>query len=152
MTDIVDSATRSRIMRAVRSRDTAPEMAVRRRLHRRGFRFRTSDPRLPGRPDLSLPRHRAAVFVHGCFWHRHPGCKYATTPASNREMWTVKFARNRQRDARNQRDLRNGGWRVMVVWECSLKGKGAAERATKRLERWIRGDDPTGTIPDSEVA
>jgi DNA mismatch endonuclease, patch repair protein len=114
MPDIVDAATRSRMMSGIRGRDTAPEMAVRRFLHRQGFRYRVHDPRLPGRPDVVLPRYRTALFVHGCFWHQHPGCRLAAKPGSNVEFWRSKLERNSE--VRGQ--LSDMGWRSIIVWEC----------------------------------
>ena len=112
---------RRRIMRRVRGRDTGPELAVRRFLHRAGYRFRLHDRRLPGSPDLVLRRHRTVVFVHGCFWHRHPGCRRTTTPKTRREFWQTKFAANVARDAAAVRALEALGWRVVVVWECRTR-------------------------------
>lgn len=141
MTDVVDSATRSRMMAGIRGKDTAPELALRRALHGAGFRFRLHAKKLPGRPDLVLPRWRAAVQVHGCFWHRHRGCRYATSPATRSEFWTAKFAGNVERDARNHAALRALGWRVATVWECALSRDRLAGSVTD-LTEWIRnGDD-----------
>lgn len=120
MTDIVDAAARSRIMAAVRQKNTKPEIVLRRLLHRAGFRFRLHRRDLPGRPDLVLPKHRAAVFVHGCFWHRHPRCRRASTPKTRPEFWEAKFVANVARDLRAIKALEAGGWRVFVVWECGL--------------------------------
>ncbi|MGD9713969.1 MAG: very short patch repair endonuclease [Thermomicrobiales bacterium] len=120
MADIVDPATRSRMMRGIRSGDTGPERIVRSHLHRAGLRFRLHPKELPGRPDIVLPRHDAVVFVHGCFWHRHPGCQFATTPSTNTEFWTRKFTANVERDARKRRELRSEGWRVFTIWECQM--------------------------------
>jgi DNA mismatch endonuclease (patch repair protein) len=121
MTDIVDKATRSRMMSGIGPRDTAPELAVRRYLHAAGMRFRLYDPRLPGRPDIVVPGHKAAIFVHGCFWHRHPGCRFATTPASNAAFWNAKFARNVERDRQMRRRLMAEGWTALVIWECEAR-------------------------------
>ena len=121
MADVVDARTRSRMMSGIRGKDTRPELLVRRQLHRLGFRFRLHDPRLPGKPDLVLRKHSAVIFVHGCYWHRHEGCRYATTPATRREFWLSKFAANVQRDLRDQAALRTEGWRVFVIWECALR-------------------------------
>lgn len=148
MTDTVDRETRSRIMASVRRFGTRPELAVRRSLHRRGFRFRTSDRLLPGSPDLKLSRYRAVIFVNGCFWHRHDGCRYATMPASNHEWWVEKFTRNVARDVDKTRKLREAGWRVMVVWECILRNEGSDfDRIIDRLADWIRSDSPLASIP-----
>ena len=117
--DVVDRATRSRMMSGIRGRDTKPEKLVRSFLHRAGLRFRLHAP-LPGKPDLVFPKHHAVVFVHGCFWHRHAGCRYATMPSSNAEFWQAKFDANVARDKRVTRQLRKDGWRVFVVWECRL--------------------------------
>lgn len=119
-------------MSRIRSRDTKPELALRKALHALGLRYRLGS-RLPGKPDLTLPRHKAVVFVHGCFWHRHAGCKVATTPKSNTEFWTEKFGRNVARDARTTGELEAAGWRVFVVWECDLVGKGRAQVTARRL-------------------
>jgi DNA mismatch endonuclease (patch repair protein) len=108
-------------MSRIRGKDTKPERVVRSLLHREGFRFRLHVRELPGRPDIVLPRHRAVVFVHGCFWHRHPGCPRAFTPSSNVEFWQKKLAANPPRDAANEKALRETGWRVVVVWECETK-------------------------------
>ena len=128
MTDIVDPKRRSEMMANVRSRNTAPELAVRRIAHRMGLRFRLHRKDLPGRPDLVFPRHRLAVFVHGCFWHRHEGCRHASMPKSRTAIWAEKFAANVQRDARQQTALRSLGWRILVVWECETKDEAAVER------------------------
>ena len=115
------SAVRSRNMAAIRGKDTAPELAVRKMLHGMGLRFRLHRKDLPGRPDIVLPRHRTVVFVHGCFWHRHESCRFTTTPKTRREFWQAKFDGNVARDSRNQADLVELGWRVLVVWECELR-------------------------------
>lgn len=118
MVDTVDAATRSRMMSAIRGRDTAPERAVRRYLHAAGLRFRLGGAGLPGRPDIVLPRHRVALFVHGCFWHRHEGCRFTTTPSTNADFWKAKFARNVARDIAKENRLRALGWRPLVIWGC----------------------------------
>lgn len=132
MADVVDRATRSRMMAGIRGRDTNPEMLVRRFLHARGFRFRLHDRRLPGRPDLVLPKWGTVVFVHGCFWHHHR-CDRFVWPKSRPEFWRAKIEGNVERDRRNERKLRRDGWRVIVVWECGL-----SEARLRRLERQIR--------------
>ena len=135
MADIVDPETRSRMMSGIRGKNTRPELALRRALHARGFRYRLHDKRLPGKPDLVLPRFHAAIFVHGCFWHSHEGCKYATTPATRPELWQAKFRENAERDQRNFDALLALGWRVAVVWECEIR-KDLGEAAA-RTESWI---------------
>lgn len=134
MADVVDRRTRSRMMSGIKGRDTKPERVVRSYLHRAGLRFRLHRTGLPGRPDLVFPKFRVAVFVHGCFWHRHESCRFATTPASNVAFWQAKFAQNVDRDSRVQRELRRAGWRVVTVWECDL-----GETALRRLVKKIQG-------------
>lgn len=121
MTDTVDHTTRSRMMSRIRGKDTRPEYAVRRGLHRNGYRFRLHSDGLPGRPDLVLPRFGAVVFVHGCFWHRHANCRYATTPSTRVPFWQEKFHRTVERDKANEERLLAAGWRVFVVWECGIR-------------------------------
>lgn len=121
MTDIVDSHRRSQMMAGIKDRNTGPELMVRRLAHKLGFRFRLHRKDLPGSPDLVFPGHRVAVFVHGCFWHRHRDCRYAYTPKSRVVFWTEKFAQNTTRDRRAEEALRNLGWRVLVIWECETK-------------------------------
>jgi DNA mismatch endonuclease, patch repair protein len=118
MVDIVDQETRSRMMAGIRGQDTLPERIVRSYLHGSGLRFRLHPPRLPGRPDLILPRWRAVVFVHGCFWHRHPGCPKAVSPRTNGGFWQAKFQQTVDRDRRQAAALESLGWRVFTVWEC----------------------------------
>lgn len=116
--DVVNASTRSRMMAGIRGRDTLPEMRVRRYLHATGLRFRLHSRMLPGRPDLVLPRHKVAVFVHGCFWHRHPGCPHATNPSTRESFWSAKFKANVARDSRNANDVLAAGWTPLVIWEC----------------------------------
>ena len=128
MSDIVDSKRRSAMMARVRGRDTAPELAVRRIAHRMGLRFRLHRKDLPGRPDLVFPKHRLAVFVHGCFWHRHKDCRHASTPKTRVAFWDGKFAANVARDARQEAALTRIGWRVLVIWQCETKDEAGVER------------------------
>lgn len=121
MTDIVDKQTRSRMMSGIRSKDTQPELKVRRFLHANGFRYRLHVRALPGTPDICLPKYQTVIFVQGCFWHRHKGCKLSYMPASNVGKWRTKFMRNVQRDRQNCRALTNQGWHVIVLWECGLR-------------------------------
>jgi len=109
------------MMASVGGKNTKPERVVRRYLHRLGFRFGLHAKRLPGRPDVVLPKYRTVVFVHGCFWHHHPGCRYAIVPKTRREFWLEKFEKNAERDARNISDLKSEGWEVIVVWECQTR-------------------------------
>jgi DNA mismatch endonuclease (patch repair protein) len=113
---------RSKMMSHIRGKDTAPEKAVRSFLHREGLRFRVHKKGLPGTPDIVLPRYRTVIFVHGCFWHQHPGCKHFGVPASNAPYWRAKFERIAERDARKVRELEALGWAVRIVWECEASG------------------------------
>lgn len=144
--DRVSPEVRSRMMAAIKSRDTKPELIVRQHLHRLGLRFRLAPRHLPGKPDLVLPRHRVAIFVHGCFWHSHAGCRFATVPATRTEFWTEKLASNRTRDGIKEANLRAAGWRVAVVWECALKSD--RDTALKRLVSFIRSEKDAAEIPD----
>jgi DNA mismatch endonuclease (patch repair protein) len=132
MTDVVSKFTRSKIMSSIRGRNTRPELVVRSYLHSRGLRFRIHQRNLPGRPDIVLPRFKVAIFVNGCFWHQHPGCRFAVMPKSNRRFWNTKLKGNRLRDVRNVRRLRRAGWRVSSIWECAL-----GEESLNRLYRRI---------------
>lgn len=134
MPDKFSSRTRSRIMAAIRGKNTTPELIVRRFLHAQGLRFRLHAPGLPGRPDLVFPKYRTVVFVHGCFWHLHQNCRFARMPASNRRFWTAKLSGNRLRDRRKAQALRATGWRVLTIWECQL-----SERRLLNLAARIAG-------------
>ena len=138
MADTLTPRQRSERMARIRSTDTKPELALRKALHAQGLRYRLRS-KLPGRPDLVFPRYKAVVFVHGCFWHRHAGCKVASTPKTNISFWTEKFERNVSRDQRVVRELESAGWRVFVAWECELTGKGRAGEAAAALARGVRG-------------
>ena len=137
MTDIVDTLTRSRMMAGIRGKDTKPELALRRALHARGFRYRLHSKDVVGRPDLLLPKYRAAIFVHGCFWHRHKECRFATTPATRPEFWNSKFDANVQRDELTKKSLAEQGWRVAIVWECALKRENSSAQASEVVAEWL---------------
>lgn len=140
MTDVVDPETRSRMMSGIRGKDTRPELIIRRRLHSLGFRYRLHDSNLPGKPDIVLKKYRAAIFVHGCFWHRHK-CHLFKWPKTRREFWKNKLNRNRENDLKALDSLASSGWRVCIVWECSLKGRHRdIARVSKAIEHWLRGD------------
>jgi DNA mismatch endonuclease (patch repair protein) len=124
---------RSRIMRAVKGRDTAPELLVRRLAHAMGYRFRLQRKDLPGNPDIVFPRLRKVVFVHGCFWHGHDCARGARVPEHNRDYWTAKIARNKERDIETAAALHEMGWCRLVLWECALKDTGSLKRALKRF-------------------
>lgn len=133
-------------MARIRAANTAPELSLRRGLHRLGFRFRLHRRGLAGTPDLVLPKFRAVVFVHGCFWHMHAGCRHATMPSTRREFWAEKLARNRQRDEINVARLARDGWRVLVVWECALRRSGNCQAAVEETARWLHGRAKSGQI------
>jgi DNA mismatch endonuclease (patch repair protein) len=135
MVDTISAERRSWNMSRIGSRNTKPEL--RSMLHRQGFRFRLHARKLQGHPDIVLPKYRSVIFVHGCFWHRHPGCRNATTPSTRPEFWAEKFERNVERDAHNCAALEAAGWNVFVVWECDLKVD--AEGTVRRLSGAIRG-------------
>lgn len=139
MTDVVDKATRSRMMSGIRGKDTKPELQIRKGLHARGFRYRLHDKRLPGKPDVVLPKYNAVIFVHGCFWHGHD-CHLFKWPMSNRAFWRKKITRNQEKDAESYTRLKEQGWYILTVWECVLKGR---ERypvniVIDRIEHWIK--------------
>jgi DNA mismatch endonuclease (patch repair protein) len=133
MTDTLTLAERSERMSRVKAKNTGPELRVRRLVHRLGYRYRLHGRGLPGKPDLVFPRRRAVIFVHGCFWHRHPdpGCKLARLPKSRETFWGPKLDANRERDERNRSALASAGWRVLELWECQLSD-------SNRLEQTIR--------------
>ncbi|MDO8589121.1 MAG: very short patch repair endonuclease [Armatimonadota bacterium] len=131
---------RSRIMSLVKQAHTKPEMVVRSLLHRQGYRFRLHRRDLPGSPDIVLPKYKTIIFVHGCFWHRHPGCRKATTPKTNVDYWRTKMAENVERDERKTRDLTQLGWQVVTVWQCETEPKHIEELAI-RLKQLL----PVGT-------
>lgn len=146
MVDVVDARTRSRMMSGIRGRNTRPELALRRALHRMGVRYRLHVRSLPGNPDMVFPKSNAALFVHGCFWHQHPGCRYSTTPATRREFWQQKFKQNDDRDRKVKRELRERGWRVATVWECALKLEGE-ERVAAHVAGWLNSARPSLETP-----
>lgn len=121
MTDVVSTEVRSRMMSGIRGKNTRPELRLRRFLHKLGYRYRVHDRSLPGTPDIVMPRFRVVILVHGCFWHRHVSCKFATTPRTNAEFWQKKFASNVERDRLAVEQLMADRWKVIVIWECSLK-------------------------------
>lgn len=138
MAEKITPETRSRMMSGIRGKNTQPEMTVRSFLHRNGFRFRLHGRKLPGKPDVVLPRWKVVVFVHGCFWHGHKGCRYFKLPKTRAEFWKSKIDGNSQRDALAVERLREAGWRVATIWECSLRDDPA--RALGELLHFIRSD------------
>ena len=119
--DVVSKDVRSKMMANIRGTNTVPEMKIRKLLHKNGFRYRLHPRELPGRPDIVLPRYHLCILIHGCFWHRHPGCRYATTPSSREDFWRSKFEQNVNRDTRNRHELLQQGWRVFELWECGIR-------------------------------
>lgn len=134
MADVLTPTQRSRCMAAIRGKDTTPELVVRRLAHRMGYRFRLHRKNLPGKPDLVFPGRRKAVFVHGCFWHQHPGCRFATRPQTREQFWATKLDGNAARDREVQRRLAEQGWQVLVIWECET---GDLERLERSLRRFL---------------
>lgn len=123
MTDVHSKKVRSHNMASIRNKDTKPEMIVRRFLFSKGFRFRINVKSLPGKPDIVLKKYRTVIFINGCFWHGHEGCKYFVIPQTRTEWWTEKIRKNKERDSETREKLRGAGWNIIVVWECQLKPK-----------------------------
>lgn len=141
MSDVVDAATRSRMMAGIPGTDTKLELLIRKGIHARGYRFRLYDKNLPGRPDLVFPRYNAVIFIHGCFWHAHE-CYLFKWPASRTAFWRQKLTANRQRDEETREALLSLGWRVMTIWECAVRKPGAnrnheLDNVLSRVERWL---------------
>lgn len=139
-------------MQRVRPKDTTPEKTVRSVLHRLGFRFRLHTPKLPGKPDIVLPKHNIVIFVHGCFWHRHAGCPRASTPASRQEYWIPKFQRTVRRDKQNRRKICLLGWNVITVWECELKTPASLAHRLENLIRRLSSHYPKPFVQLAEAA
>lgn len=138
MTDFLTPAERSERMSRIRGKHTRPEITLRKALYRLGMRYRLHGAGLPGKPDIVFPRYKAIVFVHGCFWHRHPGCSIATTPKSNIDFWLDKFQKNIARDTKVVQALELLGWRVFVVWECSLSSATKASSTAEQIAKLIK--------------
>ena len=136
MPDVLTPDQRHRNMAAIHSASTKPELKLRQALWRLGFRYRVNDKKLPGKPDIVLPKYRMVIFIHGCFWHGHKDCKFYTVPKTNTEFWTAKVARNQERDQEVWRQLEAKGWFVIIVWECELK-KAVFEETVKRVSAEI---------------
>ena len=144
--DRLTKARRSWNMSRIRSKDTTPEKVARSMLHRMGYRFRLHGKKLPGRPDIVMAKHKTAIFVHGCFWHRHRGCKNCTTPTHRREWWLKKLEGNAARDKRHQAVLKKAGWRVLVIWECELGDARASNRISRMLSHIGRRSTPVRRV------
>ena len=145
--DIVDPTTRSRIMASIKGKNTAPEMTVRKGLHALGFRYRLHERKLPGRPDIILPKWQATIFVHGCFWHGHD-CPMFRLPQSRQDFWAAKIKRNQERDKEVEIALSHAGWRILKIWECALKGNRriGKDATISRAVEWLKSDEKMGEI------
>ena len=141
MADWLTPEQRRRVMQAIKNKDTGPEMAVRRLVHRLGYRYRLHKKGLPGRPDLVFGGRKKIIFVHGCFWHAHT-CRYGRAPTSREEYWLPKLKRNKERDAENQEQLGKLGWSVMVIWECEIKD---VAKLTDRITSFLDGKNNENT-------
>jgi DNA mismatch endonuclease (patch repair protein) len=140
MTDIWDKQKRSEVMSKIRSKDTKPELALRKALFARGFRYRMNDTKLPGKPDIVLPKYKTVIFVHGCFWHGHEReiCKYAIdTPKTNIEYWTKKIASNKKRDSENILRISSMGWNILTIWECEIMQKSNIDALIERISNFL---------------
>jgi DNA mismatch endonuclease (patch repair protein) len=140
------------MMSGIRGKNTQPELAVRRALFAAGYRFRLHRRDLPGAPDVVLPGRKVAIFVHGCFWHRHPGCRFATTPSTRPDFWKEKFEKNVVRDGDARDALTASGWRVLVCWECGTRNREFAATLSTLLREWIEGEELVGEISPVERA
>lgn len=141
MTDVVDSETRSRMMSGIRGKDTKPELEVRHQLHRLGFRYRLHDKKLPGKPDIVLKKYNAVIFIHGCFWHRH-NCRLFKWPKTRPEFWKQKINRNHENDVKALDNLQSTGWRVCIVWECSIKGASKnISMVSESIAHWLQSNN-----------
>lgn len=149
MTDRLTQQQRSVNMAAIKSKDTAPEMHVRRFLHGKGYRYRLHVKDLPGKPDIVLKKWRALVFVNGCYWHRHSGCRMAYSPRSNTAFWERKFADNVKRDRRNHRLLKAAGWKVIIVWGCEVKNGTFAQWLEQHIKTPLPHPDTVGDSVES---
>lgn len=143
MADVMTPKQRSRCMAAVKGKDTKPEMIVRKYLFSRGMRFRVQVRKLPGTPDIVLPKYKTAIFVNGCFWHGHEGCKYFRLPKSNIEFWKEKIERNIERDRESMQALLDLGWKIIRVWECELRNKANRENTLNKIYKSITSSEST---------
>jgi DNA mismatch endonuclease (patch repair protein) len=146
--DIVDPATRSRMMAGIRGKNTRPELMVRKALHRSGLRYKLNDKSLPGKPDMVFPKHRAVVFVHGCFWHGHD-CHLFRMPATRRDFWETKIHSNKKRDRLVATQLRAAGWRSLVIWECAIRGRNGIglDETVRQTADWVRFGNADKELP-----
>ena len=147
MTDTLSPEQRSQLMARVHGKDTAIEKKVRSHLHKKGYRFRKHVATLPGSPDIVIPKYKAAIFIHGCFWHGHYGCRKSRLPTTRYDFWEEKRRANLERDERKVNELLNEGWRVAVVWQCGLEKPDYFSNAMNTLEDWINSDDKKCEVP-----
>lgn len=152
MTDIVSPEKRSRMMAGIHGKETKPELLVRRLLFGEGFRFRLHQSDLPGRPDIVLPSRKIAIFIHGCFWHSHVGCRFAKLPSINANFWYQKLDGNVQRDRRVVDGLQSAGWRGLTVWECATRDKTFAPSIGVLVHQWIDDGAQIGEIAVCDTA
>jgi DNA mismatch endonuclease (patch repair protein) len=154
MADVHDRKTRSRNMAAIKGKNTKPEVWLRKELFRRGFRYRLHRKDLPGKPDIVLPKYEAVIFVHGCFWHGHQGCPMFRLPSTRRDFWQSKIETNRLRDQKSSKLLIESGWRVLEVWECTMRGKDrlAPDELLDEVAQWIVSDKNNHSIPVGDMA
>lgn len=148
MTDRISVEKRSWNMSRIRGKDTGIEVAVRKELFRRGYRFRKNDWRYPGHPDVVLPKYKTAIFINGCFWHRHENCKLATTPKTRQDFWQVKFEKNIENDRKHTHELQEMGWNVITVWECEIKDD--LEKTVDKIEKSIKQKSQDHHCDDEE--
>lgn len=153
MTDVVDKATRSRMMAGIRGKNTKPEMIVRKALHARGFRFRLHDKKIPGKPDIILPKYNSLIIINGCFWHGHT-CKYFKLPKNNTDFWLKKINSNQSRDTLITKKQLNAGWRCLIIWECAIRAIKHQEIVQNNLAEiivcWLKSHSAYATITTDE--
>lgn len=146
MVDVVSPTDRSRMMAGIKGKNSQPELLVRRLLFASGYRFRLHRRDLPGTPDITMPGRKIAIFVHGCFWHLHQGCRYAKMPATHPDFWKAKLEANVERDRRAVEKLKALGWRVLCVWECAMRDAKMATGLQVTMSSWIESGEPLGEI------
>lgn len=141
MTDIVDSKTRSRMMSGIRGKNTKPELIIRKELHKKGFRYKIHDDKLPGKPDIVLPKYNSIIFINGCFWHGHM-CHLFKYPNTRKEFWFMKINNTKEKDLENINALLKAKWRVLLIWECAYKGtrKLPIDKLIEKISKWINSD------------
>ncbi len=152
MADIVSPEKRSQMMSGIKGKNTRPEISIRKELHRRGFRYRIHVKNLPGKPDLVFPKHKAVIFINGCFWHGHEDCRLFKWPATRTDFWETKINRNRELDRITLGNLHSKGWRVGIIWECSMRGnsKRTEDYIFRRTTVWLLSNKPYFQLRDGE--